>query len=486
MSTSVKPGIPCYWVVLFAVGLGIVAGDVRADFVIAQVVNYSVGDRASGLAPGDFDGDGDVDLATTVDNSDRIVVLTNDGIGAFQLGPSTLLPASSSPQDVVSGDLDGDGMVDLAVAVRDPQGAILVMLNDGAGGFVINASVGVGSRPSGLAIGDMDGDGDLDLAVANRDSDTVSVLTNDGSGGFSAAALTAGDEPRAAAFVDFDGDGDLDLAVTNHDDRTIGLYTNSGGHFTASGSLSVGGDVRPEGITAADLDGDGDNDLAVAVNDQAPNISQAIVFLNNNGSFGDPIAYDTAGRETGGIAAADFDCDGAIDLATTNRDSNNMSILQNLGSAVFAAPLLASAGNRPGAIATADLDGDGDLDIAIANHNSSNVSVFINNTCQLEPQCAEDFECDDGQLCNGEEVCVGSQCQAGMAPNCDDGDACTNDSCNAEIGCANVEVACPVGQACDPIDGVCKEAGCDGDLNGDGIVNVPDLIILLGNWGACN
>ena len=486
MSTSVKQGISCYCVVLFSVGLGIAAGDVRADFVIEQVVNYSAGARPSGLAPGDFDGDGDVDLATTAKDADRIVVLTNDGLGTFELGSATLLPASSNPQDAVSGDLNGDGMVDLAVAVRDPQGAILVMLNDGAGGFVINASVGVGSLPGGLAIGDMDGDGDLDLAVANRNSDTASVLTNDGSGGFTAATLTAGGEPRAAAFVDFDGDGDLDLAITSHDDRTVGLYTNSGGNFTASGSLSVGGEVRPEGITAADLDGDGDNDLAVAVNGQTPNISQAIVFLSSNGSFGDPIAYNTAGRGTGGIAAIDLDCDGAIDLAVTNRDSNNTSVLQNLGGAVFSAPLLASAGNEPGAIATADLDGDGDLDIAAVNHKSNNVSVFINNTCQLDPQCAEDFECDDGQLCNGEEVCVGSQCQAGMAPNCDDDDACTNDSCNAETGCANVDVACPAGQACDPADGVCKETGCDGDLNGDGVVNVPDLIILLGNWGACN
>ncbi len=469
-----------------AVVLWLAVGSASAQLSINPAVNYAVGTRPSGVAPGDFDNDGDIDVATTVDDPDRIVVLLNDGSGQFVLGPSTLLPASSSPQDCVAGDLDGDGDVDLAVAVRDPQGAVLIMLNGGAGTFSNNGNVAVGIRPRGLDIADMDGDGDLDLALANRDGNTASVLTNNGGGGFSAATFAAGAEPREAEFLDIDGDGDLDLAVTNHDDRTVGLYTNNGGNFIGSGTLSVGPFVRPEGIDVADLDNDGDTDIAVGVDDQTFNINQAMVFLNTGGSFNGPFAYDTNGTRTGHIAADDLDCDGLVDLATTNRDSNDVSLLVNMGGAVFGAPTLANAGVRPGTIDTADLDGDGDADIAVANRDSNNISIFINDTCLVEPECAEDFECDDDQFCNGEEVCMAGQCQAGQAPNCDDGDLCTNDGCDPVKGCVSTPVACPDGQSCNPGTGMCEAAGCPADFNGDGIVNAADLAVLLGNWGPCN
>ncbi|MCH8968131.1 MAG: VCBS repeat-containing protein [Planctomycetes bacterium] len=467
------------------VAFGLTAASAHGQLVINPASNYAVGTRPSGVALADFDNDGDIDVATTVDDPDRIVVLLNDGTGQFVLGPTTLLPASSSPQDVVAGDLDGDGDMDLAVAVRDPQGAVLIMLNSGAGSFVNNGSVGVGVRPRGLDIADMDGDGDLDLALANRDSNTASVLTNNGVGGFTAATFATGAEPRKAEFLDFEGDGDLDLAVTNHDDRTIGLFTNNGGNFVSSGTLSVGPFVRPEGIDSADLDNDGDTDIVVGVDDQTFNINQAMVFLNTGGSFSGPFAYDTGGTRTGKITVDDFDCDGLIDLATTNRDSNDVSFLVNLGGAAFGAPMLMAASIRPGAIDTADFDGDGDPDIAVANRDSNNISIFINDTCAVEPECAEDFECDDDQFCNGAEVCMAGQCQAGQAPNCDDGDLCTNDGCDPVKGCVSTPVACPDGQSCNPGTGMCEATTCLGDLDGDGIIDAFDLALLLGNWGPC-
>ena len=108
------------------------------------------------------------------------MVLLNDGTGQFVLGPNTVLPASSNPHDCVAGDLDGDGDPDLAVAVPDPQGAVLIMLSDGAGIFANNGDVAVGIRLRGLDIADIDGAGDLDLALANRETKTAGVLANNG------------------------------------------------------------------------------------------------------------------------------------------------------------------------------------------------------------------------------------------------------------------------------------------------------------------
>ena len=90
---------------------------------------------------------------------------------------------------------------------------------DGAGNanFVSTGTFAVGNFPRSLTAGDLDGDGDLDLVVANQNDDEVTVLLNDGSGGFSEAAgspVAVGNLPQAVTAGDLDGDSDLDLAVT--------------------------------------------------------------------------------------------------------------------------------------------------------------------------------------------------------------------------------------------------------------------------------
>ncbi len=418
--------------------IGFVSPAAQAQFVVDPAQNVLVGSQPSSVAAGDFDNDGDVDLATTVDGPDRIVVLLNNGAGTYSLGPTTFLPNSSSPQDIIAANLDGKGGIDLAVAVRDPQGSVLIMKNNGGATFSIMSSVNVGDRPRGLTAADMDNDGDIDLALANRDSNNASVLTNNGAGGFSASTFFAGAEPRAAAFTDFNGDGVLDLAVTIHDDRLIATFANNGGAFTAAGTYGVGPFVRPDGITSADLDNDGDLDLAVSVDDQTFNINQTAIFINTGNGFSGPFNYDTGGMGTNKIAAADFDCDGLTDLVTTNQDSNTISLLRNIGGAVFTATMQMSTGTRPGEIVAGDFDNDGDSDFATANRDSNNISVFVNQTCSPAKPCPWDL---DGNtfVSTGDLLELFSQWgTAGTA-----------------------------------------------DFDGSGAVGTGDLLILFANWGPC-
>lgn len=343
-------------------------------------VPYAVGTRPGDSAIADFNGAGGNDVAVTVDNPDRVVLLTNDGSGNLTQTGSIALPNSSSPGAIVAADFDGDTDIDLAVALQD-FGQVIILINNGAGNFTTGGSFGVGQNPRGLTVGDVNGDQIADLAVANRDSNTASVLINNGNATFTVTTLSAGAEPRGAALGDFDGDTDMDLAVSNHDDRTISLYRNNGsGVFSAAGSLSVGGQRRPEGIVAADLDGNGSADLAAASNGNG--FESASVFLATGGlAFSGPVHYATGGLDTSGIRAADMDCNGSLDLITSHESSGNFGVMLNNGAGAFGASTLVASGANPESAEPGDLDGNGSPDIVSSNRDSNNVTVHMNTTC---------------------------------------------------------------------------------------------------------
>ncbi|MHC4421705.1 MAG: FG-GAP-like repeat-containing protein [Planctomycetota bacterium] len=434
-SSDPKLHAPHAAALLAAIGL---SASALGALTVDPATSVSAGTQPSGLASGDFDGDLDRDLVTTVDDANDIVVLLNNGSGQYSMGPNSNLPPSSSPQDVVAGRLDGDTIMDLAVAVRDPAGAVIILLGNGNATFTMSSTITVGDRPRGLSIADIDGDGDLDLAVANRDSASASVLTNDGSGSFTAQTVAVGGEARFTALGDFDDDTDLDLAVTNSDGRSVEIFENTAGTFSFSETLFVNPATRPDGVVAADLDGDTkEDDLAVGTSDGTLGINQVAVFLSGPAGFSGPSVFDTGGTNTSEVAAADLDCDGLNDLVTSNSDSNNLSLLTNTGAGAFGPAMLQAAGTTPGDLDTGDFDGDGDSDIAAANRDSNDVSVLINQTCV---PCPADID-GDGVVDVRDFLAL----LAAWGPN----------------------------------------PGHPADINGDGTVGVNDFLELLANWGGC-
>lgn len=358
---------------------GLLAGSASAQISFGPGTDYFPGQRPSGIAFGDFDGDGDRDMAVTSDAPDKVSIFTNDGSGSFSGPVHVLLGGGVSAQDLVARDFDGDGDLDLAVALKNINSVMLVINTGGA--FSPGASTGTaGDEPRHLAAGDLDGDGDMDLVVSNRESNDVSVLLNTG-GAFSLhGTFAAGAEPRAVALADLDGDGDMDAAVSAHDDRAVNLLMGDGaGNLTAGTSLSVGGQLRPDGLTAADLDGDGDIDLAAATSGNGMNFIS--VFLNGGGGFAwnGPFNSPSGGVNPDDVAAADLDLDGDLDLATSNQDSNTVATLEGTGGGTFAAGSPFPAGTRPGDLELGDLDGNGSPDLAVANRDSNDVTVYLND-----------------------------------------------------------------------------------------------------------
>ncbi|HEY3245469.1 MAG TPA: VCBS repeat-containing protein [Phycisphaerae bacterium] len=213
-------------------------------------------------AVGDLDGDGDLDAVSTwaghnpaYDPTTNISVLLNAGDGTFP--DYAIYACGDYPTSVAIGDLNGDGLNDLAVT-NDFSGQVSVLINAGGGTFPNRVTYAVGTQPRMSLIADFNGDGKLDLAVGNAESDSVSILLNSG-GGVLAPAMTYSvmcipdgtayySEPFAfggpyMSAGDLDGDGDLDIAVPAGPSGVALLRNNGDGTFVALGRVRRAGCV---------------------------------------------------------------------------------------------------------------------------------------------------------------------------------------------------------------------------------------------------
>lgn len=227
-------------------------------------LSYWTGSWPSSVCTGDLNGDGCSDLVVANDNSDNISVLFGDGNGTF--APAADYATGGNPKSVCCADLDGDKNLDIMTANFDSNN-ISVLMNNGDGTFTdaVNYSAGVmadGVGTYSVCSGDLDGDGDMDLAATSILSNDISIFINKDDGTFAAAVIyEAGNHSRSICRGDFDGDGDTDLAVVNE-------YSNDVSVFLGEGDGTFAGAVNcyscyPVGISCGDPNGDGIEDLVV-------------------------------------------------------------------------------------------------------------------------------------------------------------------------------------------------------------------------------
>ncbi len=361
-----------------------------ASSVFAAAQSYAAGfGDAAQAAGGDFNGDGALDLAVVnpcVSSSCQsghgsVAVLLGKGDGTFE-PPVIYATGTAAPASVAVGDFNGDGAPDLVVAspcagsATCGTGAVTVLLGKGDGAFQSPVTYPAGAGGSSFVLaGDFNGDGKLDLAVANQSgaNNTVAILLGHGDGTFGAAANYSTGAANAVfiAAGDFNNDGALDLAVVNGgaQDSVSILLGNGDGTFQAPVLVASGG-AFAHAAAVADFNGDGAPDLAVAngcadySNLQCPaNGSVGVLLGNGDGAFRAPVAYRT-GSQTSAVAAADFDGDGVPDLVVA--DAGALSLLPGNGDGTFgAAATVASAGGS--SVLVGDFNGDGRPDLAVTS-----------------------------------------------------------------------------------------------------------------------
>lgn len=368
----------------------------QAAISLAAATNYPVGRSGNivrNIAVGDFNGDGNLDMAVPNSSDRDVAILLGEGGGSFTpagaYSVDTGTGTNASPRFVVAADFNEDGVTDLAVS--DFNNDIVVVLSgNGDGSFQAPASFGFGTStgPNGMIAGDFNRDGHLDLAVATTGSNTLSFLRGNGDGTFLAALnSSAGNAPYSVAAGDFDGDGDLDLAVANRTaPGTVSVVRNNGsGTFGAPTSLTTGDNSRS--VAIGDFNRDGKLDLAVA-NEGFFDVS--ILLGTGTGTFLAAVNYP-AGSAPRFIATADFNGDGILDLTVTDGNDNFVYILQGSSDGTFKVAVPFMVGRRPDGVTSADFNGDGKPDVATANTSADseafgiyNVSVLLNTTA-FEP-----------------------------------------------------------------------------------------------------
>jgi len=345
-----------------------------------EPLRVEVGSRPIDLAAGDLDGDGKLDLASANAGDRRISVRLHRGEGFI---PADSLPVDLEPHLLRLADLDLDGHLDVIATAHD-SGSVWVWLGDGRGGFA--AATGspfaaiAADKPHnhGLAVGDLDGDGDPDVVVADQTARQAAVLLADGEGGLSVARgspVALGGQPYPPALGDLDGDGRLDLVVPLVADQAIAVLLGDGhgGFQAAPGSPHRTEMVRPYGIALADLDGDGALDV-VATHDDTDRVS--LLLGDGRGRLrAAPGSPSSLGRRIGTrIAVADVDGDGFQDLVGAG--SGSLVVAHGDGRGGLARLRLEPLGEGWAAIA-ADFDGDGRPDLAAPDVEGGALLVWL-------------------------------------------------------------------------------------------------------------
>ncbi|MFW6050825.1 MAG: FG-GAP-like repeat-containing protein [Myxococcota bacterium] len=271
--------------------------------------------RGGGL--GDLDADGVLDVAAITDTDGTVELVRWLGNGDGTFGEPEVVPIPPTIDAMAAGDLNGDGRADVVLVNGELQ-QLEVRLSDAMG--VPGAATPIDHGDLSFAppaIADVTGDGLPDLVVGTGMG--VDVLLGDGAGGFGAAEpVPLSQMPLQVDVADVDGDGRLDIVTASEGTVEAALGDGAGG-FASAGVSDTAGVFA---VAAGDLDGDGAADLVGVGTD-----GLATFVADGDGAFTDTGFRSEAGRLPERPAIGDFDGDGVPDLACVNRGSDDLTVV---------------------------------------------------------------------------------------------------------------------------------------------------------------
>ncbi len=351
-------------------------GTGTGSFLAPRLLLLSV--NASQFAVGDFNGDDNIDFAGQVSSSRNVAVFFGDGIGSFS-APVLVDFLTGNINSFTVADMNGDGASDLVAALTGNH--IGVSLGSPSGSFTPATSVAVGGsgQADRVSAGDVDGDGDLDVVTTTQNTATfITTLLNNGTGTLTAQSQFS--ETSASLvrtlLVDINFDNKVDYLATNTSGVLVRRFGNGDGTFQESRRIpGIPSQIR---MYWEDFTGDGIQDLAVNSAGAPGGLSFAVMVNDGAGNIGpeqQPIMDD---ERPMGIAHADFNEDGKIDVVVANQ-AFSFWVGFGDGNGGFVDPLVIPAALVPRAVLVGDVNNDGHQDIfaIVQNDAEPNASTWV-------------------------------------------------------------------------------------------------------------
>lgn len=337
-------------------------------------------DQVTYVVSGDLNGDGIPDLVTGHAN-DATYLAVQLGVGDGTFGAPIQLTTSYPVNSIAIADVNGDGFPDL-IETGAGTGLVYVYFGNGDGTFGAETyATGGQGGGSFVVVTDLNGDGILDLAVAYTNGVLTALGNGDGTfAGSNFLPVPGGNGSEGLAVSDFNHDGVPDMIMSNQGQGMLSLFLGVGdGTFQAPTTIALP-DMNPTLLTAADLRHNGTQDVIVT-----DSVNAAIYVLtgNNDGTFQTAVAYPIGAAGANLALAADVNNDGIPDLVVAGYGPSGggslISILRGLGDGTFGTKVDYPTGTGPVSLTLADFNGDGLLDIATADQFTPGETIYLQN-----------------------------------------------------------------------------------------------------------